>query len=287
MNSGQSQGGSSQGVSLLVVVLTGLVASALLSGLALLVGGERIPPVPPSGLRLSDLHPSLRPFRPGERLAYAFDWNGIPGARAQMGLKEQVKDGIRWLLLQYEGQTADEIAWAWRYRVSGEAYLDPQTLLPAVSIVTSTKGDRTKRSTTRFDRAAAMAETVTEKLYRNTRSTERQPFRHGLDLPTALLFLRTLELRLGQSLVMEVLHRDGAYAVTLTPRGTETVQVKAGRFEAIVVDVRARSLGADEPWPQYQAVRIWISARGRVPLKMEALVPVGRVRAELVSLEQQ
>ena len=280
----------SQRSALAAVLVTGLIASALLSVMAVLMRGRAGPPVQPGRLELSILLPSFRSFRMGERLTYAFDWNGIPGARAWMGLKEEVKDGARWIVLEYEGRTAVEIAWAWDYRVSGTAYLDPQTLLPAVSTVTSTKKGKTKRSTTRFDRSAGVAETVTEKLYRGTSSTERVPFRQGLDLPTALLLMRTLELRAGESVTVEVLQSDKAYAVTLTAGAVETVSVRAGSFEAVPVDVRVEAQGSSgqgEARSEYRAVRVWLSAQGHVPLKMEAQVTVGRVRAELVSVETQ
>jgi len=275
-------------------LLAALVAGLAALGLVCVVAFVRREPIarePIAEPQALHLVSSAHQLTPGEQLAYAFYWNGIRGATARTWLSEVVADGKTWLVLGYEGHTADEIAWVWRYDVSGKTYVDPATLLPARSVVTSTKKDKVKRRTTTFDRTTGVATTVTEKLYRNSRSEKSVAFEHGLDLMSGLLFARALELQAGETVVMEVLHEDKTYAVELTAGQTEEVKVAAGTFEAIPLVLRARPEGGSEEEQQaaqskYRSVRIWLSVDGHVPLKMEADVILGKVHAELVSLRR-
>ena len=235
--------------------------------------------------------PTRRPFRVGEELVYEFGWQGVQAAEFRMNLREEEKDGARYLVVNYEGHTLEEIALVWNYRLSGKTHLDPRTLLPSLSVSTSTKNEQTKRFTTTFDRSAGVAHTVTEKLYENERKERQTPFLLGLDLPGALLFIRALELPMGKPTVIEVVHSKRTYAVGFTPIRREKVDVKAGTFDALVVDVRVRVLGGTEEEraeeeDKFRKLRVWLSDDDmRLPVKMESEVFVGSVRAELVSVK--
>lgn len=274
---------------LTAAALTALAGLVALSVAAILLR-HRIPIPSPPAPQDNVPRPVVRPFEPGERLAYVFGWNDIPCAWAVTHLKEQSEDGARMLVFEYEGRTLEWVEKLWSYVVRGNTYLDFQTLLPLLTVRASAEKDKRKTITVTFDRAERVAETVVEKHYKNDRSVERVQFRQGLDLTSALVLARTLSLQPGDRPVLEVLHEGELYAVELVPAPVEQLEVKAGRFEAIPVDVRVSSLAGDEEEREeterrYRELRIWLSEERRLPLKMEARIFVGHVYAELVSVQ--
>ena len=264
--------------------------AAACAGLALLWNVFTHPEAvgPPIQMPDSMPRPVRRPFQAGEELAYELGWNGAPCADLHMSVREEEKDGATRLVISHEGHTRETLAVLWEYRMWGETYLDPQTLLPSWSTLTGEEKDEAKRFTMTFDRSAGVAHSVEEKLHKHTREEHEVPFRMGLDLIGAIFFARTLELPAGEPTVIEVLHNDKTYAAELTPLGLEKIQVKAGTFDALAVDVRVHAVGGTqeervEEEAKFRKVCIWFSRDRWLPVKMESEVFVGSVYAELVS----
>ena len=275
----------------MAVVAVGAVCIAVL-GLCVLDHGDEEPARPWVGLDDPLPHPALRPFAAGEELVFEFGWNGAPCADFHMSLREEEKDGALQLVLDYEGHTREQIAWAWSYRISGTTYLDQQTLLPSLSERTSEEKDKRKRVTIEFDRSARIAHVVEERLHKYERKERRIPFRMGLDLLGAIFFARTLEMPMGKPVVLEVLQGKMTYAAEMTPIRREKVQVKAGTFDTLAVELRLRALGGTdeeraEEEAKYQRICIWFSDdERRLPVKLECEVFVGSVYAELISADR-
>ena len=89
--------------------------------------------------------------------------------------------------------------------------------------------------------------------------------------------------------MLEAIHDDKTYAAELTPTKREKVQVRAGTFEAVAVQVRLRvSVSLEEERAKeedkFRSICIWMSDdEKRIPVKMEADMLIGAVYAELVS----
>jgi hypothetical protein len=63
-----------------------------------------------------------------------------------------------------------------------------------------------------------------------------------------------------------------------------------GRIDALEIDLKGRKLDSGqetyaEPPSGYRRTRMWLAPEGRVPVRMESDVLLGRVRAELVEAE--
>ena len=235
------------------------------------------PPVLPAG---------KRPFGGGEELVYELGWNGVPCGRLSMSLKEDTQDGAKALVLEFETRTSRSIEWAWTYTSKGTVSFDPETLLPTLSTRTRTEDKKVKRITTTFDRRKQEAETVTEKLYKKSRSVRRVPFELGLDLPSFLVYLRALDLPRDKPTDVEMIDDEKVYALRLTPADAGELEVKAGRFRAEVVTVQPRLVAGgneDDEGASYREIRYWLDRERRMPLKMEAQAVVGTVYVELVS----
>jgi len=270
------------------VLVTALCACAALLAMAWALR-ERTPSPPIAAPGESRLPPAAVDLPPGEVLSYVFNWNGIPAFSAEVRLEERRGPAGTVLVLSYKGRTLEHVSRLWQYHAEGESYLDPVSLLPRRTVITSTAGRKTRRLTMTFDRAEGIATTVTEKLYKHSRSEKKVPFTHGLDMMSAVAFVRSRRLEAGKSFVIEVLLKGKRYAVELTPGAAEPVSVPAGRFQAVPVAVRVRRLGAaDEEKAQdrvqARSARIWFSTGDHVPLKAEADALVGKVQGELVKL---
>jgi hypothetical protein len=236
--------------------------------------------------------PGGGPWRPtgGEDLLYEICWNGVPCGEFRMGLTQEGKGAGRVLVLRFRSKTSENIRWIWRYQSEGSCRLDPETLLPTSSERTNISGKRVKRITTAFDREQGIAETVTEKLDKNKRSVDRTPFTLGVDLPSVLVYLRGLDLVAGRETELEMIEGDKVYSILLTPGEAEEIEVKAGRFSAQAVGVKARLIAGgdeedeeDERAAEYRNIRCWISGRERLPVKIAADAVVGSLTFELVS----
>jgi len=280
------------------VVVTGVAGCVLLTALVLALrergtGTSDITLERIEWPDLGKLQPADRPFRAGEKLTYEFGWNGVSCARFVMELDEKGEGPERRLVFRYHGRTTNALVERlWSYRVEGSTRLDPETLLPERGQRESTeRKDKRKRYSVRFDRSRQVAEIVTEKLYKNKREVQRVRFVHGLDTPSAFLMARAIPLGVGEKAVLEVVHDEQIYAAELIAQRNESVEVKAGQFETVVVELRLHALAGDEEEREeedarYRKIRLWFAEADRLPVKLESEVFVGEVYGELVSVER-
>ena len=139
---------------LLAALLLALMA-ALLAIILISPGpSERNPPAPIVGPLPT---PRRRPFQPGEETVYEISWNGMPCADCRLTVAEEEKDGVKRLVLDYEGSTRSELAWLWSYQIQGKTYLDERTLLPTLATAAVKKKGKAKNITVTFDRPASTA----------------------------------------------------------------------------------------------------------------------------------
>jgi len=268
----------------------GLVAAIVGAG-AVLLRPPAAPPGAGAGAKMPVLLTHLQRllFVQGEQLQYRIDVNGV-----QVGsLRSVVPPGDRdanWppLVLEYEVQPVPTVDSIWRFSASGRTVMNPATLVPHTSESTTRKGDREKRVSATLDHKTGIA-TVT-KWDSDTGETESKEVRFdlGLDVPAAFLFVRISKMPPGSPRKLTVLKGDDRYEVTFTAVGTGPVEVEAGAFDAIEVELHLLKLqdegeGSEQGKGDYREVRLWLSEQGRVPLKIESPILGGKLRAELVA----
>jgi hypothetical protein len=99
------------------------------------------------------------------------------------------------------------------------------------------------------------------------------------DIFSALYFVRTLDLKVGQSVEMDVNSRQN-WPLIVSVLKTETVKVPAGKFDCILVEPKLRDKGLFVQ--KGKSLKVWISNdKRRIPVKMEAEVFIGNVSVEL------
>ena len=269
--------------------------TAVAGGLVLGCQGRQwrwaVPPPAASPVQLARLEPL--PFGPGEELEYEFGWQGIPAATMVTTLSEGTDGGRQELILGFKGKTLSTLGALWLFEASGTTVMDRHTLLPLRADVTTHTRSKDKTVTTRFDWDAHTAVASIQKTRKGKTKEKELTWEAALDLPSALTLLRAVQIPPEGTRAVKVLDGDSLYEVTLTPGGTARVEVAAGSFDAAACDLNIRELSTDEdeadaqpPDPQapqkYRTMRVWLAGPSRMPVRIEASVPVGHVYADLV-----
>ena len=241
---------------------------------------------------LSEINRSTTAFQTGEDLRYVIAWNDLPCAELRTRLRSIQLHGRERLVLEYEGRTSAVIDWAWRYRLRGVTWFDPRSLLPEYTYRFSSENDDVERSWTvfrRFNRSVTATKVETDEPAPDL-EVEHLSFRHGLDVPAAFLFVRSLGLDAPGRQTLEVIHEDDIFGIEAVVSGSDEVEVPAGNFKAVMVELSLRSLtsgkerGDSEEKP-FGPVRLWLTASGGVPVRIEVETFVGRVSCELTGIE--
>ena len=99
------------------------------------------------------------------------------------------------------------------------------------------------------------------------------------DVLSAMYFIRTQPLEIGQYLTVNSVERDKATQLRVHVLKKETVEVPAGVFDCIVVEPLLSEAGV---FKQEGEVKVWLTDdRLRMPVLMKSKVLVGSIHAEL------
>ena len=105
------------------------------------------------------------------------------------------------------------------------------------------------------------------------------------DLSSMLLTLRTLPLRIGMKRTQHVFAGSTLYRTRMQVAGADLVSTDAGTFRCFRVEISGQKLnrvGKVMPNKKPRQVTLWLSADARrLPVKIEASLPLGRVVALL------
>ncbi len=240
------------------------------------------------------LRPTPGPVRTGGHwpceLRYELGWNSLSCASFDVRMERCHYLGERSLKLSFSGGTLPVIDWAWQYRTNGFSYLEPGSALPRYSHRHTTVNGEDKIVFARFTRPGGKIRSVSIE-----KDEDRESFtaecRPGLDLQGAFLYLARIRWQHRDTRTLEVVDEDERYRVVTRRLGMETVNVEAGTFDTVKVDLSLRdpdeTVDDDEKSTaeKYRTIHVWFSRdTPRVPVKMRSSVFVGAVGAELTSL---
>lgn len=100
------------------------------------------------------------------------------------------------------------------------------------------------------------------------------------DVLSTLYFIRTQELKLGQSISVENFSDGKLYPLEVKILKKETVRVKAGKFPCIIVEPILRSTGI---FQHKGRLKVWLTEdKTHTPVMMKSEIVVGSVVAELI-----
>ena len=106
-----------------------------------------------------------------------------------------------------------------------------------------------------------------------------EPFTH--DVLSAFYFIRTQTLKVGDTLDLAAVSGKKKYKLRLLCHGRETVEVPAGKFKTLIVEPVLKDDGL---FKAKGKLTIWVTDDElHMPVKMQSKIPVGSIKAELVS----
>ncbi|MFH1686066.1 MAG: DUF3108 domain-containing protein [bacterium] len=103
------------------------------------------------------------------------------------------------------------------------------------------------------------------------------------DAISVMYFVRTMDLQVGQSVFLDNFTDGEHYPLEVKVLERETVEVKAGRFDCLVVEPMTQSVGVF----RYEGrLKVWLTDdRVKMPVLMKSKVIVGSISAELTSYQ--
>lgn len=222
------------------------------------------------------------PFRAGETLTFDVSWSQfITAGTATITVRDRRPsfDSTAYYIVA-EGRPIPLLSAIYPLYYKADSLLDVFTLLPQRGSVFAQEGSRTSLKATRFNQTAHRA---------TYEVTGARAVRKDVVLPaftqdalSALYVIRALPLALGASIAMPVTDSGEIYRVRLQVVAQQSMTTPMGRAAAWKV---VPSIVDERGTPTGQTIAVWISDdERRLPLKIEADLPVGRFAIVLTSV---
>ena len=225
--------------------------------------------------------PHFYPFDGGESAEYRASWNGIPVATAEIQTVPLWIDGKKFYQVRVRAQTWRYLELVWKMRDRIESTFEAKTLYPHRFVFRQRENRKKIDTTARFDPAGKkwvvhrqQGEKITDYEFAS---------QHTLDPISAVYLARSLDIKVGDTVRMEVFGGNSRYLVMLDVAGKEPVTVKSAVFEAYKIIPKVINLTSSGYAGRVRQATVWISAdEERRPLKIVSQVFVGYVSIELV-----
>ena len=106
-----------------------------------------------------------------------------------------------------------------------------------------------------------------------------------LDMLSSLYFVRAQNLEVGKDVVFDIVNREQQYPLVVKVLKKETVKTDAGKFHCWVVEPQFRGEGIFVA--KGKSLKVWLTAdEYKMPVKMQAEVFIGSVKAELLEYKR-
>lgn len=189
--------------------------------------------------------------------------------------------------MQFEvkGGTTGFVRSLWRLDATHKSLARTSTFSPLRMNQSEFYSGRTTLTRLEFD-GRSVTSTKTHRPRDNSPPEKRTfTFPSTCDLHTAMLFVRSQRLMIGDTLSVVVFPANAPYFATVRVAGREKIRVRSGEYHALKLDVRLQKINASlglEPHKKVKRLTAWISDDSdRLLLRAEAEIFVGSVWAEL------
>jgi hypothetical protein len=230
------------------------------------------PTTAPSAYRKVD----QRAFGVGEELYYDISVGFVTAGRAQMKIPSASTINNRSCYdIEFLVQSTSFFDALYKVRDRYESHLDMDGLFPHRFVQQIREGGYKRDFSASFDHARGTA-TTSEGTYRIEPYTQ--------DILSAFYFMRTYDFssfRPGQKVYLKNFYKDSSYVLTVKFLGRQTIKVDAGKFNCLLLEPITKEGGL---FKSTGRVIVWVSDdERRVPVQVEAEIPVGSITAELTS----
>jgi hypothetical protein len=240
-------------------------------------------------LRLVSALVSLQasPFGPGEELVFQVKMLGVKNGTAQfdVGAPEQVEGVSVWPIVMTARSTGLTDA-VFPVRDRFVSFWDPASSLPVEGRLSANEGGKQRTLSMLFRRpgegAAASVQVLLEDS-RGTTTTTTAMEPKAQDVQSAVYWLRTRPLRVGDHESVPVVAGKRQWTMEAEVTAQEPLATPAGRFDALRVRI---STGFAGKLQSRKAIEAYFSADPRhMPLRFDADLLLGKMTAELVRFE--
>lgn len=221
---------------------------------------------------------SAIPFSSGERLVFDVSWYGLNGGTSVFEVSKAVYNNKSVLKISSALKSNSVISMFYPVKDVVESYVDMKNLQPYSYRSRQHEGSYRSDKEIVFDREKNLVTSINHKSGGKTHVSETTSGVH--DPLSVVYFLRTISLKVGQSVNMEV--HDGKKNWTVVFQGVakEKVEVPAGTFDTIKVKTLIKFEGL---FVNKGEVFIWFTDdEVMMPVMIESKIKVGTITARLI-----
>jgi hypothetical protein len=238
-------------------------------------------PDPPTVASLkSESRPAAMPFFVGEELVFELRWMGLHAGNASMAVSGQTtRDGHDVYHIRSLAESSPFFSVFYYVRDMGETFVDVRELYPWYFHLDQREGSRAVRRTVAFDQQRGLA------IYtKDQESPQEVKVPLGVqDSLSSFYILRTLPLRVGQSIQLNTFSNGKIYDVEVQILRREKIMAYWGPIDALVVRPLMRF---QEILRQKGEVLIWVTDDDRrLPIRMTTAIKVGSIEATLIDVK--
>jgi hypothetical protein len=222
---------------------------------------------------------------PPRLLEYRIAWNGIPAAGATVSIMPSSVAGLDGYVVEASARTNAFVDLFWTFRGKAKSTFLADGPTPLHFVYDRTMAGKPYLTWIDFDADGDGARSV---YIKGTRRREMEVDGQGLlDPITAVFRARLSGAKPGDRLRYDVWTGESRYRVQLDVQGLETIDVPAGRFQALrVVPEVWKVKSATELDSRLRGATIWVADDpGRTLLRVRGEVFVGAITLDLVKLE--
>lgn len=243
------------------------------------------PPVAlPVTINLPRYRAGALPFRANERLIYSASWLGIPAANARIELRRKPQCPDLWTAEAWI-RTNRLIDIFFRMRDYMKEEFHRGSLEPETMYIRQHENRRFHEYDVTFDRAAGLVTMV-----KRNRDGVAAPRRFKASDPwgplSGAIMALTQSLEVGRTLKFDVFTGTHRFVFGFTVAGKERLDTPLGRLDALRVIPAVVYLSKGDLRQKVRRTIVWVSDdKQRLPLRIEASVFIGTVRADLMRVE--
>jgi len=211
------------------------------------------------------------PFQVGERLKYTVGWGKVLDAGTAVMKVDEIVD--------YEGHDVYRVVVEAKSNTVFSLFYRVRDILESLIDV---NGLFSRRYWTKQDEAHKKRERKYEFNQENNVAYHKDKeyyIRYGIqDEVSAVFYVRTLDLKVGRPVYVDIFARGKNWQVKCEVPGTETLDVPAGKFETIIVEPELRFDGVMKKGK----VRVWFTNdERRIPVQVRSKIAIGSILIRL------
>jgi len=212
-------------------------------------------------------------FGVGEKLRFALRYGPIRAGTGVMQVKGiEIVDGRPTYHVVSTTRTNEIFSLFFKVRDRIESFIDVEGIFPRRFEKYIREGKYRSRTTVFYDQENGLALTSDD--------TTRVP-PYVQDFISSLYFIRTQNLKVGESIFLDIFQGDKIYPLEVKILRRERVKVDAGTFDCLVVELVTKGTGLF--FKKGGTLVVWLTDDERkMPVLMKSKVKIGSISAELV-----